>query len=31
LTSIGYPTQKLIAKASFDWFRGLIKQAGGRS
>ena len=31
LTYIDYPTQKRIPKASFGWFRALIKQAGGRS
>jgi beta-glucosidase len=31
LTYIDYSTQKRIPKASFDWFRALIKQAGGRS
>jgi beta-glucosidase len=30
LTFIDYPTQARFPKASFDWYRGLIKVAGGR-
>jgi beta-glucosidase len=30
LTYIDYPTQKRIPKASFDWYRALIKTAGGQ-
>jgi len=31
LTYIDYPTQRRIPKASFDWYRALIKAAGDRS
>ena len=30
LTYVDYPTQTRIPKASFDWYRALIKTAGGR-
>ena len=31
LTYIDYPTQRRIPKASFDWYRRLVKTAGGRA